>query len=54
MEVECIGFAEDAAGLTEFEDTQSTAGFEHTVEFTQASFIVGEIAETERGDDKVE
>src|SRR6185437_5625642 len=46
--------AEDAAGFAEVENAELASGAQHAMEFAQARFVVGEIAEAEGGGDEVE
>lgn len=54
-EVPAVEIAEEIVGrLGEVEDGERAAGLEDAVNFAQASFVVGEIAEAESGGDEVE
>jgi len=54
-EVPAVEIAEEIVGrLGEFEDGDSAAGFEDAMDFAEAGFVVGEIAEAKGGGDEVE
>jgi len=54
MEVKGVGFADQPTGLAELENAEAATGFEDAMEFAEAGFVVGEIAEAECGDDEIE
>jgi hypothetical protein len=54
LEVEVVECAGEAFGLVAFEDAELTAGAQDAVEFGEALFVVGEVAEAEGGGDKID
>ena len=54
FEVEVVECAGEAFGLVGFEDAKLAAGAEDAVEFGEAFFVVGEVAEAEGGGDEVD
>ena len=47
-EVKSVGFADDAAGFAEFQNTQLTAGFEDAVEFFKSASVIDQVTESKR------